>query len=697
MNKRLALGAVLCALAAPASLAQEARLFGADAPFTIEQLPLGQLRSSLEALTPEARERALEWLHSFSFPEADLDNIHVDADGGVFYIDSHLPEAGAAETEGTSQSEPQTGAGAAVDNVFALHSKPGASKIIFVDFDGHTITGTAWNGNTDPLYAKPFDTDGNPTSFSDAEKQKIAEIWYRIAEDYAAFDVDVTTEAPASFGPHTGHLLLTDDSDELGRAMPAQGAGGVAYVNVFGRSNYPYYSPALVYADNLGPDFPPYVVEAASHEMGHNMGLGHDGTSSKGYYGGHGSGAVSWGPIMGTGYGRNVSQWSQGEYSDANNQQDDIAIIAGKVSMAADDHADTRSGASLLVVNGDGSISHTTPQNDADNADPANKGVIGSRSDVDVFAFSSAAGTVELTVKPAWAAFYRANNRGANLDIKATLSDANGNVLATADPQNDTAANLSANVAAGTYYLSITGVGSSQSPYNDYGSQGHYFISGNVPPAAPDVTAPTPNPMTWALAPTASGHSSLSMTATTATDDNSGELQYYFACVAGGSGCSDSGWQTSTQYSASGLSPETSYSWQVKARDLAGNETGYSNVASASTEALPTPPAAPSAMSAQNRDDSSAALSWSDNSDNENGFEVQRQKLNNGSWGSTTTVASTGANVTSVIDQSGTGTFRYRVRATNDGGASAYSGWAQVEVTQACSGLIGCALDSLGL
>ncbi|WP_169314586.1 zinc-dependent metalloprotease family protein [Thiothrix nivea] len=168
---------------------------------------------------------------------------------------------------------------------------------------------------------------------------KIAEIWRRISEDYAPFDVDVTTEAPASFGPTVGRILITRDSDASGQPMPAQGAGGVAYVNVWGISNYhSYYSPALVYYNNLGGGRPDYVSEAASHEMGHNMGLSHDGTSTASYYGGHGSGFTSWGPIMGTGYNRNVSQWSKGEYADANQQQDDVAIIASKVNLQTDDH-----------------------------------------------------------------------------------------------------------------------------------------------------------------------------------------------------------------------------------------------------------------------------------------------------------------------------------------------------------------------
>ena len=62
----------------------------------------------------------------------------------------------------------------------------------------------------DPLEAVPFDQDGDPTTFSDGELSAIAGVWQRVAEDYAPFSVDVTTEEPAAFGPNTGRVLITD-------------------------------------------------------------------------------------------------------------------------------------------------------------------------------------------------------------------------------------------------------------------------------------------------------------------------------------------------------------------------------------------------------------------------------------------------------------------------------------------------------
>ena len=113
-------------------------------------------------------------------------------------------------------------------------------------------------------------------------------------------------------------------------------------------------------------------------------------------------------------------------------------------------------------------------------------------------------------------------------------------------------------------------------------------------PMVPDTEPPTPNPMTWASLPTATGPTTITMTATTATDPNYPPVAYYFACINDGS--KSSGWQTSTTYIASGLNPLTSYTFIVKARDNAPakNETGWSTEQSATTSALSAPGAATS-------------------------------------------------------------------------------------------------------
>jgi len=571
---------------------QNARVFGLGQPQSIQSLPAGKLRSRLESMPPQASSKALRWLQDFSFPEAVLNTIEVDDQGGVFYGDTLLPDP--EEVEGAASAGPTLPGDAptaTLDDAFLLHSRPGSSNVVFIDFDGAIITGTAWNGTYSQLDALPYNVEGDGSTFSTLERTKIVDIWHRVSEDLAAYDIDVTTEEPATFTSTTGTILVTNSVDANGNNINCTSCGGVAYVGVFGRSNYhTYYSPALVFFDKLGSGNETYVAEASSHEFGHNLGLSHDGTNAgASYYSGHGSGLVSWAPIMGNSYNKNITEWSIGEYADANQQQDDLAIIDGKLGYRQDDHGDSRAAATALSVDTDGSVVASNPELDPHNVLTENKGVIGSSADVDVFSFVTGNGTVDLTVNPGWDAFYRSSSRrGSNLDIEAELQDLNGATVALSDPNSDTAASISVSVSAGSYYLLVTGVGNAVTPYSDYNSMGQYYINGSIPPAGADATSPTPDPMGWASTPSAVSYSEISMTASTAVDDISA-VEYNFLCVVGGTGCVNSGWQSSTSYTATGLAESTSYTFQVKARDQAGNETAPSGSASASTDAAPPP------------------------------------------------------------------------------------------------------------
>ncbi len=654
---------------------ESARVFGLGQPHSIQSLPAGKLRSRLESLPPQASAKALRWLQDFSFPEADLDTIEVDDEGGVFYGDTLLPDPEKMEaSESAGPTLPADAPVATLDDAFLLHSRPGSSNVVFIDFDGAIISGTAWNGSVSQINAVPYNVEGDASTFTALERTRIVDIWHRVAEDLAPYDIDVTTEEPATFNSTTGHILVTHSADANGQTIYCSNCGGVAYVNVFGRSNYhTYYSPALVFFNKLAGGGETYVAEASSHEFGHNLGLSHDGTKSgTTYYGGHGSGLVSWAPIMGNSYNNNVTEWSIGEYPDANQQQDDLAIIDGKLGYRPDDHGDTRATAAALAVDPDGSVVSSNPELDPHNVLTENKGVIGSSADVDVFSFVTGNGTINLTVNPGWDAFYRSSSRrGANLDIAAELQDLSGAQLAFSDPNTDTGASISATVSAGTYYLLVTGVGNTVSPYSDYDSLGQYFISGSVPSASADDTAPTPNPMTWASGPSAASHTAINMTASTAVDDISA-VEYNFLCVVGGAECTNSGWQSGTGYTATGLAASTNYTFQVRARDQAGNETGPSVSASAATDAPPPPPVAPSNLSAAGISETAISLSWTDNATNETAYRVERSPdgLNNFA-----TIANLASNATGYTDtglSAGT-TYDYRVAAVNDSGDSGFA------------------------
>ncbi len=111
-----------------------------------------------------------------------------------------------------------------------------------------------------------------------------------------------------------------------------------------------------------------------------------------------------------------------------------------------------------------------------------------------------------------------------------------------------------------------------------------------------DNTPPNPDPMIWEIAPYATGDDSVSMTAIIGSDISG--VQYYFDEISGNPGGSDSGWQNSPVYTNAGLSPDTQYTYLVKARDKSPNhnETGFSMPLSATTNTADTTPPSPNPM-----------------------------------------------------------------------------------------------------
>ncbi len=168
-----------------------------------------------------------------------------------------------------------------------LHSRPAASHKIFLDFDGHSASGTSWNylaGRaviTTPSYA-------HSDTFTAAEQADVVAIWRAVSEDFSPFNVDVTTEDP---GPDALRLTGGYDSaygvrvciggsswEWYGRAL-----AGAAYLGSF---SWDSDTPAFVFPEQLGPHSAKYVWEAVSHVVGHSLGLYHDGDSSGAYYAG---------------------------------------------------------------------------------------------------------------------------------------------------------------------------------------------------------------------------------------------------------------------------------------------------------------------------------------------------------------------------------------------------------------------------
>lgn len=135
-----------------------------------------------------------------------------------------------------------------------------------------------------------------------------------------------------------------------------------------------------------------------------------------------------------------------------------------------------------------------------------------------------------------------------------------------------------------------------------------------------------------------------------------------------------------TTYSNTGLNASTRYYYRIRAKNTAGN-SAYSNVADATTQAPPIViPQPPSSLTATATSSTQINLSWTDNANDETGFELESStdgtnftKITDLA-ANTTTYSHTGLNASTK--------YYYRIRAKNSAGASSYSNVADA-TTQA--------------
>lgn len=389
----------------------------------------------------------------------------------------------------------------AADDVFSLHSNPGAPVELYLDFTGASVQGTAWNNQYGlPSGSVPaWDPAGDgATTWSADETNAIREIWQRVSEDYAPFDVDVTTHsggadalhADTSDDPTYGTtVVITSDTAEWD-TLCHEDCGGIANVGSLGqvdpegRADY-----AWVFGAGLS-ESPESVAEAAAHEAGHTFGLTHQGdqpnTDGTSYDLGH----HLWAPIMGAGYYHAVTQWAKGEYAGANNQQDELAQIEKVVSVRSDEAGNTPAAASAV---------------------PSGSAYITDQSDTDVYALGSCASNAEVSAVPAAV--------GADLDLHLTVVDSTGETIADVDPADtettvaapvawdagsavhvasglDATAAVAGDTGTAPYFLEVRdgggqagGAGDPSTDFDTYGSLGAYTVS--VRGCSDPATAPS--------------------------------------------------------------------------------------------------------------------------------------------------------------------------------------------------------------
>jgi hypothetical protein len=125
-----------------------------------------------------------------------------------------------------------------------------------------------------------------------------------------------------------------------------------------------------------------------------------------------------------------------------------------------------------------------------------------------------------------------------------------------------------------------------------------------------------------------------------------------------------------SSFANTGLVAGTAYIYRVLAFNTSG-VSGYSNEATATTQGGTTAKPAASNLVARAASRNQINLTWSDRSSNEQGFRIER-KIGTAAW---VQIAEVAANTTSFGNSGLTPntTYRYRVRAFNTGGTSAYA------------------------
>jgi hypothetical protein len=414
-------------------------------------------------------QKATEWTGLVQLPDQDIALvIHTATDGTLQILEKPLgsvickglPKKPLPENEKQQAAAGGGGSSSAmpVPDVPPLDSLPAATAVIYIDFDGELVTDPDWNDGF-TINALPAQLGSRLISAA-----QMTNIWQRVSEDMRPFNIAVTT------------IRSRYDNAPVGRRIRCivtatdywfPGAGGVAFLESFSKAGSDFSATVPCWAFVASYYNTADISGIITHEVGHTFGLEHDnvldsnGAVAEEYYGGHGN----WGAIMGTTYERTISQWSKGEYKNAGNFQDDLAIIGNLANGFG------------LVADEAGGLVTQLPNTGVF----AQSGVVASAADDDVFRFETAGGVVNLRVNAA--------PIEPNLNVKVDLLNETGtSVLQSASPVGTMSATLTRSLAAGVYRLRVQGVGEGArlgTGFTAYGSVGAYTLSGTFP-AIPD-------------------------------------------------------------------------------------------------------------------------------------------------------------------------------------------------------------------
>ena len=123
------------------------------------------------------------------------------------------------------------------------------------------VTDPYWNGGNTIV--------AQPCGLNSAE---IVEAWNRVKEDYWPFNIDVTTDVNRYNNAPVGRRMRRIITPTCA-CYANCGYGGVAYLRSFAQAGHGGFSSTIpCWVFNSGAS---YIAEAASHELGHTLGLGH--------------------------------------------------------------------------------------------------------------------------------------------------------------------------------------------------------------------------------------------------------------------------------------------------------------------------------------------------------------------------------------------------------------------------------------
>ncbi|MFL6090754.1 MAG: fibronectin type III domain-containing protein [Aeromicrobium sp.] len=510
------------------------------------------------------------------------DTAWLSSKGRLFYVD----RADAAQMATGQQQVPQSAAWTTYPDSLKLHSNAGSAHTAFLDFDGYTLpNGAGWtDANVGPTIPAGtyggFSLDGS-AAFSSAELTYIQTVWRIVSEKYAAFDIDVTTEAPSSdalnrtsAGDTTWgtRVVITNDMAARGGVCTANSGGGcvgIAWIDVFdAEQDFGYgtdgLEPAWVYTRFTSAD-PVFsagsVANTAAHELGHTLGLDHDTTAGNpnGYYAGH----DNWFPIMGSsnravGHFTNGTSYT-GEFTyqvDPNTglpNANDVDVI-GKAGapLSADDVAGTNALGSATSY--------------------SQKGIIERPTDTDTF-------SVTRTCTNTLTAAATGIGLGQAVDLKVTVRNPSNVAVATADPATsgdtsttpNTPVNMDAtatvaNAGSGTWTITVEGVGlAGGTGYPDFGSIGMYQLDISGCPAGPTVPTAPGTPTATA------GDAQATVTWTDPADFGDGAWVKWEVANAAGTVLCTQTVQTTRSCTVTGLTNGTTYQFKVRAVTTSGS------------------------------------------------------------------------------------------------------------------------------